>query len=241
MGYLERVFRATEEENRRQILSLVPPGRGGSLLDIGIHDGSFAARVRDRLAADRAVGVELIDERADAARGLGFEVVGADLDEGLPAGDAEFDWVNANQVIEHVRRTDVFVREIRRVLKPGGTAWISTNNLSSWHNVMSLALGWQPTPAHVSDEWIVGNPVDPWRDMPHPDAGHPHLRLFTGRALCELCERHGLECGELRTAGYYPLPPAIGRVAARIDRLHGAFLIGVFRAASRAGRAGAGS
>ena len=36
---------------------------------------------------------------------------------------------------------------------------------------------------------------------------------------------HGLELVELRTAGYYPLPPRLGRVMARIDRLHGAFLV----------------
>jgi SAM-dependent methyltransferase len=230
VNYLERLFRATEEENRRQILRLLPRARGGSLLDIGTHDGAFAVRVRERLGSERSVGVEFIDEHAERARERGFEILAADLEDGLPLADAEFDVVHANQVIEHVRHTDVFVREVRRVLRPGGIACISTNNLASWHNVFSLALGHQPTPAHVSDEWIVGNPLDPWKGRPHPDAGRPHLRLFTGRALRELCERHGLEADVVRTAGYYPLPPRVARAAARIDALHGAFLIGLFRA-----------
>jgi SAM-dependent methyltransferase len=132
--------------------------------------------------------------------------------------------VHANQVIEHVRRSDAFLREVRRVLKPGGLALISTNNFSSWHNVGALALGFQPMPAHVSDERIVGNPLDPLRGHEHED-GRAHLRLFTGRALIELCTLHGLQRVQVRTAGYYPLPPLLGRIMARIDRVHGAFLI----------------
>jgi hypothetical protein len=47
-------------------------------------------------------------------------------------------------VIEHLPATDNFMREIARVLAQEGYAPVSTNNLSCWHNVASLALGWQP-------------------------------------------------------------------------------------------------
>jgi SAM-dependent methyltransferase len=229
MRYLERVFRATEEENRRAILRLLPSQVGGSLLDLGTSTGEFTAKVAARLGATRIAGVELIDEHARVARARGIEIVSADLDEGLPFADGEFDTVHANQVVEHVRRTDRFLSEIRRVLAPGGIACLSTNNLSSWHNVGSLVLGFQPTPAHVSDEVIVGNPLDPLRGRMHEDLGRTHLRLFTGRALTELCAYHGLDRVLLRTVGYYPLPPVLGRAASRADPLHGAFLTGLFR------------
>ena len=228
MSRLERLFRATEEENRRAVLRTLPAGRGGSMLDIGTHTGAFAARVAERLGATRVVGIDFIEEHAAAARARGFEVVCANIDEGLPFADEEFDTVHANQVIEHVRRSDDFLREIRRVLRPGGLALISTNNLSSWHNVGALVLGYQPMPAHVSDELIVGNPLDPRRGWTHED-GRAHLRLFTGRALIELCAVHGLEKVALRTAGYYPLPPRLGRIMARVDSLHGAFLVALLR------------
>lgn len=230
-GYLERVWRATEVENRRVIMDVLPRGGGGALLDLGPNDGTFTCRVAAHLGADRVAGVELIDGHAGVARGNGVEVTCADIDDGLPFGDAEFDVVHANQVIEHVRRTDAFLREIARVLRPGGLAVISTNNFSSWHNVGSLALGFQPMPAHVSDEVIVGNPLDPRAGQEHEDLGQTHLRVFTGRALVELCETHGLRCAELRTSGYYPLPPRLGRVMARLDPLHGAFLVGAFERA----------
>jgi SAM-dependent methyltransferase len=225
---LERLFHATEEENRRAVLKMLPSRRGGALLDVGTHDGEFAERVAARIGASRVSGIDFVAEHAEAARARGVEVVCANIDDGLPFPDEEFETVHANQVIEHVRRSDAFLREVRRVLKPGGLALISTNNFSSWHNVGALALGYQPMPAHVSDELIVGNPLDPLRGREHED-GRAHLRLFTGRALIELCEVHGLERVQLRTAGYYPLPPRLGRIMARIDRLHGAFLVALVR------------
>ena len=229
MGYLYRVFRATEEENRRAILASLEPRAGARLLDLGTSDGEFTVRVAERLGATSVCGVELLEEHAAVARDRGIDVRRADLDEGLPFEDGVFDVVHANQVIEHVRRTDTFLRETRRVLAPGGLACISTNNLSSWHNVFCLALGLQPMPMHVSDEMIVGNPLNPLDGRPHADIGRTHLRLFTRRALTELCERHGLVAVSRRSAGYYPLPPLIARTAARLDPTHGAFLIGLFR------------
>jgi SAM-dependent methyltransferase len=219
--YLEQVFRATEEENRQAILSMLPAGTGGRLLDLGTHTGFFTARVAARLGAEETVGVELIRDHADRARERGIEVIEADLDAGLPLEDESFDFVHANQVIEHVRRTDQFLRELRRVLKPGGVTCISTNNLASWHNVFSLAVGYQPTPVHVSDEVILGNPLNPLHGQDHEDIGQTHLRLFTARGLVELCAHHGLE----RTHGPPPrrlpdraVPPAAGQRRVRRRR-----------------------
>jgi SAM-dependent methyltransferase len=227
-GYLERVFRATEEENRRAILEALPQGAGGSLLDLGCHDGEFTVRVADRVGAERTCGVEFIEEHAERARQRGIAVHVGDLDSGLPYPDASFETVHSNQVIEHVRFTDVFLSEIRRVLAPGGLACLSTNNLASWHNVAALVMGFQPFPMHVSDELTVGNPIHFDRDKPHPDRGRSHLRMFTGRALSELCAHHGLTKVQLGTVGYYPLPPKLARAATHVDGLHGAFLVGLF-------------
>lgn len=199
------------------------------MLDLGTHEGEFTMRVAQHVGATRVAGIELIEAHAVIARGRGIEVIHGDLDNGFPIESETFEFVHANQVIEHVRRTDRFLSELRRVLAPGGLAMISTNNLSGWHNVLSLALGFQPTPAHVSDEVVVGNPLDPLAGQPHIDLGRTHLRIFTRRALRDLCAYHGLEAVSIRTVGYYPLPPKVGRVAARIDPLHGAFLIGLFR------------
>jgi SAM-dependent methyltransferase len=55
----------------------------------------------------------------DARMHPGVDVV-ANLDEPLPIEDEQFDGVNADQVLEHVRNLPGLVSEIHRVLRPGG-------------------------------------------------------------------------------------------------------------------------
>jgi SAM-dependent methyltransferase len=233
MGYLSRVFRNSEEANRRAVLKALPARSGGRVLDLGTHRGDFTVRLAEHLGAESVSGIELIERHAAVARSRGIDVAIGDLDEGIPFPSESFDVVHANQVIEHVRRTDVLLREVRRVLRPDGRALISTNNLSSWHNVVSLGLGMQPMPMHVSDEIIVGNPLNPEHRWGHRDRGRTHLRLFTARALAELAGYHGLGVESIRAVGYYPLPPLLARLATRVDPVHGAFLVGVFRPVAR--------
>lgn len=231
MGYLERVFRASEEENRQVILQTLEPRPGGVLLDLGCSDGEVTDLIARGAGVARAVGVELIDALAEAARGRGIDVVGADLNGTLPFEDASFDVIHSNQVIEHLWNTDGFLREIRRLLKPDGYAVVSTNNLASWHNIVSLMMGWQPPPCHPSDELIVGNPAGLMEGAVGA-RGQMHLRIFTGRALAGVAQHHGLHPDVVRTAGYYPLPVAAARVMTRIDPRHGAFLVQRYRPAA---------
>jgi ubiquinone/menaquinone biosynthesis C-methylase UbiE len=46
----------------------------------------------------------------------------------LPFDDESFDYVVSFQVIEHIKRDKEFVREVHRVLKPGGKFIVSTPN-----------------------------------------------------------------------------------------------------------------
>lgn len=229
MSYLERMFRETEEENRRAILRAALPVPGGSLLDLGCANGEVTMRVAAAVGAAEVAGVEFIESWAEKARERGVNAVVADLGRPLPFDDESFDVVHSNQVIEHLPKTDLFLREIRRVLKPSGYALLSTNNLASWHNVISLAAGWQPPPCHVSDEIVTGNPGNAYEGCEQGVEGQQHLRVFTGRALAQLAEYHGLVLDLDSTAGYYPLPPRLARIATRLDRRHGAFLVQRYR------------
>jgi SAM-dependent methyltransferase len=224
MSALARIYDDTHEANNRAILAALIPRAGATLVDLGCGDGVFTARVTQRVGAGRTIGVELDPVDGAKARDRGIEVVEADVTQTLPFEDASVDVVHSNQVIEHLADTDRFLREIRRIVRPDGYAVISTNNLSSWHNVVSLALGWQPPVSHVSDEVVVGNPFD----FMEGDLGSPvhmHLRLFTERALAELAAYHGLRPDLLRTVGYYPLPVRPARLAAKLDRRHAAYLV----------------
>ena len=223
-AWLAGVQARTEEANRQAILRCLLPAPGGWLVDLGCGDGDFTLRLVERTAAARITGLEMLEDRALLAQARGIDVIRADLEAGLPFADGSLDVVHANQVIEHVRDTDLLLREIRRVLAPRGQAVLSTNNLAAWHNVVSLLAGLQPPPAHVSDEVIVGNPLSPAEGSAGA-RGHMHLRLFTGRALRELAAHHGLALEHAETVGLYPLPPRAARLLLRLTPAHGAFLV----------------
>jgi SAM-dependent methyltransferase len=229
--YLQRVFKDTEEVNRQAILSALEPRPGATFLDLGCGGGEFTERVAARVQPGAVIGVELIEPLAVEAERRGIDVRRADLGEPLPFADGSIDVIHSNQVIEHLPNTDLFMREIRRVLAPGGYAVVSTNNLASLHNVVSLIAGYQPPPCHVSDEQVgVGNPLNAYGGAPGA-AGQMHLRVFTGRALAELAELHGLRVELARTAGFYPLPPRAAEVATRVASRWGAFLVQRYAAA----------
>lgn len=224
-SYLNRVYRATEDLNKGAILDMIDPRPGGAFLDCGCGDGEFTRALADQAQAAEAWGVETVEHRAQAAEARGIRIARADLNERLPFEDSHFDVIHANQLLEHLHGTDDFLREIHRLLKPGGYILLSTNNLASWHNVVSLVLGMQPPPMHVSSEVIVGNALDPYRNTRFGSREDSHLRIFSYQALADLCRYHGFRVEVLRTAGYYPFPPAVARVLSAIDRRHGVFLI----------------
>jgi len=207
-------------ENIEGALQAVPSG--GRLIDLGCDDGARTLRFAAAARCNEVHGVELAGASADAARGRGISVKEADLNEALPFDDASFDVVVSNQVLEHLPDTDVFVSEVVRILRPGGVAAVSTENLASWHNVAALVLGWQPfSLGNVTSRRAgLGNPLAVHRGEEPGEASWQHERVFSYRGLRELFEAHGLAIRDVLGAGYYPLPATAGRLEPR----HAAFL-----------------
>ncbi|MBA2642250.1 MAG: class I SAM-dependent methyltransferase [Actinobacteria bacterium] len=206
--------------NVERALSAAPAH--GSLLDLGCADGERTMTFARAARTASIHGVEVTTEHAEAARSRGIEVVESDLNAELPFADASFDVVVSNQVIEHLSDTDTFVREIRRVLRSGGLAVTSTENLASWHNLGALLLGWQPfSLTNVSTTRCgIGNPVALHRGEEPELRSWEHLRVFAYRGLRELFEAHGFTIRKVFGAGYYPLPARAGVWEPR----HAAFL-----------------
>lgn len=96
-----------------------------TMLDAGCGAGQAFALIRARFAPDRLVAVD-VDPRqlahAERAAGLGpdVELVCADLRE-LPIADASIDAILCHQTLHHTCDQAAVLREMLRVLRPGGT------------------------------------------------------------------------------------------------------------------------
>jgi SAM-dependent methyltransferase len=119
-----------------------PQGRPWRVLDLGCGPGYSVDVFRMRDPSVQWVGLDLADSpevrtrtRADAE----FETFDGVQ---IPFGDERFDLIYCKQVLEHVRRPEPLLAEVRRVLTPGGLLVGSTSHLEPFH---SLSL-WNYTP-----------------------------------------------------------------------------------------------
>jgi SAM-dependent methyltransferase len=226
--YLFGLWTGAEDSYRRQILDAVARAEPEALLDLGCHDGAWTKQLAEAAGPrlQRVSGVEIVDEARAISRSRGIEAVASDLNKPLPFEDDSFDVVHANQVIEHVRDLDLFVAEIRRVLRPGGRAVICTENLASWHNIGALVAGYMPfSLTNISTRGAIGNPfslaLTPASEL---DPSWFHTRVLTGTGLVHLIELHGFRVVERLASGYHPLPSALADRIARRDFRHAAFI-----------------
>lgn len=107
------------KERVRGAIEIIPSGlTPGAALDISAGDGLSTAMLSER--GWRVVSTEWHPRRP------GW--VAVNLDRGLPFRAASFDLVLMLEVIEHLADIPQAIREIARVLRPGGAAIITTPN-----------------------------------------------------------------------------------------------------------------
>jgi SAM-dependent methyltransferase len=117
-------FYELEEELRGR--SAGPP----TVLDIGCATGALLEKLRDRGWTAR--GVEIGSPSAAYARETrGLDVSTLPLEENHFPGNT-FDLVLASHLIEHLNDPAAFVREVRRVLVPGGVFLVTTPNIGGF-------------------------------------------------------------------------------------------------------------
>jgi len=104
------------------------PGRGALLLDVGCGNGEFLNKVQ--ALGWNAIGLECDHAACDVASSRGLQIVRGSVPN-TPFENASFDAISLHHVIEHVHDPRAVLKEIFRILKPGGTMVLTTPNWKS--------------------------------------------------------------------------------------------------------------
>lgn len=107
---------------------------GGAFLDIGCATGKLLLYMKER--GWRECGVEVCEPAAEYARSArSLDVRTGTLEEAsLP--EQSFDVIHASHLIEHLTDPRGFIRELYRLLKPGGFVFLVTPNAAGFQAVL---------------------------------------------------------------------------------------------------------
>lgn len=95
---------------------VLPYLEGKRILDVGCSDGLYL-----RQLSANSVGIEQVAALADAGKKKGLNIINSDVMKAIEEITAcSFDGVLFSHVMEHVDCPIVMLREIHRVIKPGG-------------------------------------------------------------------------------------------------------------------------
>ena len=102
------------------------------VVDLGCGNGDSAALFRKWQPEVRWIGVDIM--QSDLAKAIVGETVVLYDGVNLPFPDDSIPLIFSNQVFEHVRYPEPLLREIRRVLAPGGVFIGGTSQLEPYHS-----------------------------------------------------------------------------------------------------------
>lgn len=156
--------------------SFSPYRQSNQLLDVGCGAGTLLAAARTN--GWNAQGVDVSESVAEHVRSRGFEVFRGELHE-ANFREGEFDVVTAAELVEHLFDPQKVLKEIHRILRPGGVLWTTTPH---WRGLSARLLGLK------------------WRVVAPPE----HLQLFSMTGLRTLLSNAGFRNVQLTTSGGNP-------------------------------------
>jgi ubiquinone/menaquinone biosynthesis C-methylase UbiE len=194
-------------ERRIELIDGMGSFRGGRLLDVGSGNGAQTLRLLGRF--EEIVALDVVPEHLETLREHvppGAKLRTVLYDGGvMPFEAASFDAVLSIETLEHVADEAQTLREIHRVLAPGGTLVLSVPNkwwVFETHGARLPLLPWNRVPFF---SWLPRRLHSRWA----------RARIYTRRDVTELLQRAGFEIQAVRHLKA-PMdaarPPALARL-----------------------------
>ncbi|MBA7650813.1 Ubiquinone biosynthesis O-methyltransferase [subsurface metagenome] len=187
--YLNRCqeLSAFSTDRVKKLLKIISSLSAEKFLDIGCGDGTLTLLLGQAVKAKEMYGVDMSLPATKQAINKGVKARQLNIEsDNLPFEGDYFDLILCGEVVEHLFEPVNLLREIYRVLKRGGVLIITTPNLGSWYNRLSLLSGHQPFGTAASLECPrAGKPLFTAHQgkTGMGDWGGEHIRVITLAAL----------------------------------------------------------
>lgn len=130
-----------------------------TVMDVGCACGSITKHFKKIRWVRRVIGVDGSRDALGVADAYCDVTIYSDLNKRIEYMSNSVDIVVSSYVMEHLTGNEQYLREMYRVLKPGGYLVLQVVNLACWCNRLALLLGWQPWFTECGTEANYGNPV----------------------------------------------------------------------------------
>lgn len=146
-------------------------------LDLGCGDGILTDILFNRVGkTPRLVGIDLDPLETEAAAAYPFyERIHTCPADAIPEADGTFDYVVSNSVLEHIPDLESVIREVARVLKPGGRFYFTVPGPGFHENLRGSVIG-----------------VDRSRYLADLDRRLAHFHYLSSADWAAMCDRNGL-------------------------------------------------
>ncbi len=149
------------------------------VIEVGCGDASFTTDLAGRFDGVTAIDISAGQIADNAVRFPHVTFRQHDVSQRFPFADATFEVVWCSEVLEHLFEPEYALREMHRILRPGGRLLVTVPYHGRWKNLLIALFKW--------DEHFVPS--------------NPHIRFYTNRSLSLIAEKAGFGDIRIKTCG----------------------------------------
>jgi SAM-dependent methyltransferase len=155
----------------------LPPN--SPVLEVGCGDASFTKELAKYSPDVTAIDISSAQIAENNRRFAGIKFLQHDVAEQFPFANATFEVIWCSEVLEHLFDPAFALREMHRIMRPGGRLLVTVPYHGRFKNVLIALFKW--------DEHFVPS--------------NPHIRFYTKRTLGRLAANAGFAAIQMKTCG----------------------------------------